>query len=242
MKTMKNEALSRRAPVFCTVETDSTNAALRRMAAEGAEHGTILMADRQTRGRGRSGRSFLSPEGGLYLSVLQRFEKPDETILSLTAVTAVAVLRTLKRECGITPEIKWPNDLLFHGRKLCGILTEAVSIGDSIAVVVGIGVNLNTPEFPPELRDIACSILMETGMTVDRGQFTRSLIGELDACYEDLRESARGCLAEYRANCGTLGKKLAGGLTAVRIEEDYSLILRREDGTEEKKFFGEILQ
>ena len=242
MKNMNDKALSRRAPVFYTEETASTNAELKRMAAEGAEDGTVLWAGRQTAGHGRLGRSFLSPEGGIYLSVLIRYGRPDEAMLTLTARAAVAVLRTLRKECGIEAGIKWPNDVLLHEKKLCGILTEAVSSGDSVNIIAGIGINLNTPHFPEDLRDIAGSVLTETGKRTEELLFVRTLVEELDRCIERTRSGSAEELLEYKACCLTLGKRLASGATAVRIEEDCSLILLHEDGTEERKFFGEILQ
>ena len=131
-------------------ETDSTNRVAKELARQGAPHGTVVSAKRQTAGRGRLGRRFCSPEGGIYLSVLLRTDLPPEDRALLTPMAAVAVCRTVERLCGVRPDIKWVNDLYLEGKKVCGILCERT--GD--AVIVGVGLNLKTPEggFPPELN------------------------------------------------------------------------------------------
>ena len=146
--------------VFQTI--DSTNNYAKRLILDGAAPGTAILAESQTAGRGRRGRSFYSPAGsGLYISVILR-PKIDavDDIQLLSAAAAVAVCRAidrLKPDSGA--QIKWVNDIFIGGKKVCGILSEAVSAGDRIAgTVVGIGVNCTTDAFPPELRDIACSL------------------------------------------------------------------------------------
>ena len=238
IKTLK--APFRRAPVFYEDVTVSTNTQLKEMAADGAENGTVLISGSQTGGRGRRGRSFLSPEGGLYLSMLLKFPKFDERLSSITAVTAVAVSSTLDRELGTKTAIKWPNDIRIDGRKLCGILTEAVSRGTETDIVVGIGINLNAASFPDELKTIATSVLAETGRKTDIDSFAMSLVSALDGYFENAPDFPPSCLEEYRARCDTLGKDLPSGGTAVRIEDDYSLAVRNPDGSEYIKFFGEI--
>ena len=114
----------RKAPVLYARSIDSTNNALKKLAAQGAPDGTVLWASEQTAGRGRLGRSFLSPEGGLYLSMLWRPDCPPEKTVSLTSCAAVALCRCLEAWPELDVSIKWPNDVLLGGRKLCGILTE----------------------------------------------------------------------------------------------------------------------
>ncbi len=130
-------------------ETDSTNRVAKDLARQGAPHGTAVLAGRQTSGRGRLGRAFFSPEGGLYLSVILYPQCPPEDRALMTPMAAVAVCRALEQVCGVSPGIKWVNDLYLGGKKLCGILCEGC--GD--AVIVGIGLNLRTPErgFPADI-------------------------------------------------------------------------------------------
>lgn len=237
-----NRELSFRAPVFYEECLDSTNAALKRMALQGAESGTVLIARTQTSGRGRQGRSFVSPEGGLYLSMLLCFDKPDDRLLSLTAVAAVAVSEALEEALGIKTLIKWPNDLELNGKKLCGILTEAVTCGSQLNIIAGIGINLNTATFPEEIKERACSVFSETGICCDIESLYPVVIKHLDRGFSALPEIPGDCLDLYRARCSTPGKHLSNGGTAVRIDSDFSLIIRMPDGSEQKKFFGEIMQ
>lgn len=160
----------RGAPVLFEAELDSTNTRLKAMAAY-AEPGTVVAAGRQTGGRGRLGRSFASPPGGVYLSMLLAPAADLRACMTLTPTAAVAVRRALKKVCGLGADIKWPNDLQFGGKKLCGILTESVSAGGSFKLIIGIGVNLNTSmdELPPELHDTACSVYSVTGRSTPAG-------------------------------------------------------------------------
>lgn len=131
-------------------ETDSTNRVAKELARQGASHGTVVLADRQTAGRGRMERRFFSPAGGLYLSVILRPALAAEELSLMTPMAAVAVWKAVQRRAGISLGIKWVNDLYLDGKKVCGILCECA--GE--AVIVGIGLNLKAPEggFPPELK------------------------------------------------------------------------------------------
>jgi len=147
-------------------QTDSTNRVAKELARQGAAHGTAVLALAQTAGRGRLERQFYSPEGGLYLSVILRPKIPPQDRVLVTPMAAVAVCHGVEHLCGIRPDIKWVNDLYLEGKKLCGILCE----GTGDAVIVGIGLNLRSPEggFPPQLNataldtEIAPQIFAET--------------------------------------------------------------------------------
>ena len=145
--------------------------------------------------------------------------------------------------------IKWPNDVLLHGKKLCGILTELVMDGEKPVVVLGIGVNVNTraEEFPPELRQIAGSLYTETGQETEIPALARRLIRELDRLYAAWCDDAGCCLEEYRAACASVGRPVQilqnGGSRAayaLAVEEDFSLRVRYPDGAEEAIRFGEV--
>ena len=229
----------RAAPVLFTEETDSTNNELKRMASE-ARSGTVLISARQTAGKGRSGRSFISNEGGLYYSMLLKFAEPDERLLNATPLTAVAVVRTLQSFGVNGAEIKWPNDILLGGKKLCGILTECVTDKDGMKLIVGIGINVNTDSFPEDIAQIACSVKSVTGKSLNVRRMGMELTRQLDRVFEALPEYAPEDLAQYRNLCGTIGKKISVGGVAVRIEDDFSLTARMPDGSEKRIFFGEI--
>lgn len=151
----------------CLAEIDSTNSYLKREALAGAPHGTAATAECQTAGRGRMTRGFRSPAGrGVYLSVLLRPQLPPEALLGVTGMTAVAVCAAVERTAGVRPKIKWTNDLVLHGKKLCGILTELAVEGETGLVqslVIGAGVNVShTPEdFGPEVSAMATSLAQE---------------------------------------------------------------------------------
>ena len=241
---MSAALFDRAAPLLREESVDSTNLYLRRLA-ETAADGTAVIAASQTAGRGRSGRGFLSPEGGLYLSVLLRPDVEPERLPTLTPVAAVAVCRAVGAVCGLSCGIKWPNDVLLGGKKICGILVESV-LGEKSrpCVIVGVGINANTPSFPEELRPIAGSILAETGETVDLDALAAELLAQLDALYAGwLADGGGAVLAEYRRLCLNPGREvLAGGRRgrALSVGDDYSLLVRWEDGAEEALRFGEV--
>ena len=238
----------RRELVTVLPEVDSTNNALKSLAARGAPAGTVLMADCQTGGRGRMGRSFDSAAGkGIYLSLLLRPACPPAGLMTLTAQAAVAVRRAIGEVCGVLPEIKWVNDLFLSGKKICGILTELSLEAETGLVsyaVVGVGVNCNRPaeDFPEALREIAGSILSQTGSPVDRNRLAAAMIRQLDALPRlDWRQ-------EYAEACMTLGKAvsiLSPGKPpleafALEIGEQAELIVRTAAGERLSVNSGEV--
>lgn len=135
------------------------------------------MAERQSRGRGKPGSVWHSPEGGLYFSVILKPRKNPQDLTPLTRLAAQAVVSVIKRQAGLSARIKLPNDVLLNGKKICGILTEKV--GD--AVIVGIGLNLNIPQFPPELN--VTSLFLESKRKCDADKFLGDLLTELKIEY-----------------------------------------------------------
>lgn len=242
--------LKREAPVYWESCVDSTSTKLLELANGGAVSGTVLTADSQTGGRGRKGRSFLSPEGGLYMSMLIRPDCAPENCTQITPLAAVAVHRALKACAGINADIKWPNDLLLNGKKLCGILTEmSFDLMRKPQVILGIGINLNTPEdeFSEDIKDIACSIYSSSGKSIKKEALLELLVKELDSCIE--RWEKEGCffLEEYRqlSVCRqhpvtVISGSMSRDATAIDIEDDLSLRVRYEDGREERLFYGEV--
>ena len=239
---MSAPVMGRAAPVLREKCVDSTNLYLRGMA-ETAEDGTAVIASMQSAGRGRSGRSFLSPEGGLYLSVLLRPDVDPERLPTLTPVAAVAVCRAVESICGVQCGIKWPNDVLLGGKKICGILVESILGEEKPCVIVGIGINGNTASFPEELRSIAGSIAAVTGELCDLDALSAALLRELDALYAIWLSDGSAALEEYRRLCINIGREAIVGERrgiALEIGEDYSLLVRWSDGDEEALRFGEV--
>ena len=236
-----NKTPARSAPVIFKEETVSTNTELKTRASE-LPHGTVLWSLRQTAGRGRSGRTFLSPDGGLYYSMLLRFKEPDERLTAATPLAAVAMVRALCSVCGMSVQIKWPNDILSGEKKLCGILTESVTGTDGMEIIVGIGINVNTASFPGLPENTACSVFTETGRRADISGLAEQLTCELDRVYARLPDTDPEDLEEYRRLCCTIGRKISQGGTALRIDDDFSLVTQLPDGTEKRIYFGEIFQ
>ena len=234
-------------------ETDSTNSACRRLALEGAPDGTVVLADCQTAGRGRRGRSFQSPAGkGLFLSILWRPDCAPEQLLPLTALSAVAVCRAIRQVCGAQAQIKWPNDLVLSGRKLAGILTEMALEGESghvSHVVVGIGINVHQrlTDFDGEVAQIATSLDLALGGSACRAQLAAALLEEMDILRREVLFAPEKWLAEYRAACLNIGKtvQLIWGeerepAQALAVDDRYGLVVRHRDGRVETLRSGEV--
>lgn len=244
---------ARRGTVRCFDLIDSTNSYLKREAVSGAPNGLCAIANEQTAGRGRSGRSFFSAaDCGVYLSLLLRPHCPPQNAMTITAHTAVAICIAIERACGVKTGIKWTNDIVLGSRKLCGILTEITleaETGLIDSVVIGIGVNVNyAPEdFPPEIRDVAGSIYSETGVRADRAKLAAEMVLALDEMSEAWRQDSRAWLDQYRDRCVTTGKEvrvIRGDLErnayALEVTDDFALRVRYEDGSEENLNSGEV--
>ena len=229
---------------------DSTNTYCKDLARKGAPSGTVVISDCQTGGKGRRGRSFLSPSGvGLYFSYLMRPDSGIERISEITCWTAVAVCEAIRDCYGLDSEIKWVNDILMNRMKICGILTEAsfeAESGTVDSLVIGIGINVNEKrsDFPEGLESIASSISIENGgKTFMRSELAAALIKRLDALASSWPGSHDDYLDSYRSHCITTGNRIAAYTTvageseartgeAVSIGSDFSLEVRF-DGCDE---------
>lgn len=236
--------------------TDSTNLRIKQAGDEGAPHGTLAVADRQTAGRGRRGRTWESPAGSsIYMSILLRPEIAPNKASMLTLVMALSVVEGI-RECVGSGEdipgiqIKWPNDIIINGKKLAGILTEMSSQIDYINhVTVGVGINVNTTDFPEEIAQTATSLRIECGHTVKRAPLIAAVMERLEENYETFLETEdlSGLLDRYNAllvNCDRdvqiIGAKETYQAHAIGIDHTGELIVRREDGSIEKINAGEV--
>ena len=184
-------------------EIDSTNTEAKRMVLDGFSGDALLVAHSQTAGRGRMGRSFYSPTGtGAYFSILHPLNTSLCDAVAITSAAAVAVMRAIRQQTGIQTQIKWVNDLYYHQKKVCGILTEATSVGSSTSVIVGIGINLDTADFPEDLQGIAGSLNAQTDATGLIAEIYR----QISAFFEN--PSDREWLDDYRAHSCVLGKQV----------------------------------
>ena len=179
----------------------STSTLLKSMAREGAEDGTVIISKVQTGGRGRLGKSFFSPEGGLYLSYLMHPKTLPEETAEITMCTGAVVRRVIGEQCGIWADIKYVNDLLYNGKKLCGILAELIE-GN---LIIGIGINVNNKAevFPPELRDIVISISDILGEDVSPAELHLPLISALNDLNSTWPNCKKNLLDEYLKYCCT---------------------------------------
>ena len=233
-------------------ETDSTNLQACRLGDDGAVDGLVVIADRQSSGKGRMGRQWESPGGvNLYASVLLRppvmpFEAPKLTFLS-----AVAVCRAIKNCTGLQSKVKWPNDILLNGAKVAGLLNEMSSETDQVHyVVLGIGVNLNmhAEQFPADLRYPATSLAIAIGQPVSRLAFTRTLLQELDALYQlYLEQGSAPVFAAWTELCDLTGQEVLVDCNNLLIEgtmiglaDDGALLVRTATGKIETIYAGDV--
>ena len=241
--------------LICLDTIDSTNNYAKKLAIGGGgfPNGAAIVADEQTGGRGRLGRSFQSPKGkGVYLSLLWKPDIPPARAVNLTAYVAVAICDGIEAAAGVRPGIKWTNDIVLEGKKLAGILTEMAVEGETGAlqyVVTGIGVNVNhAPEdFSADIRPMATSLAMALGRPVERGKLCACMINALDRMYEAWLHGGGNYYTRYRENCLTLGRPvrlLRGDQTeeayAEDLDADFGLIVRHPDGRRETVTSGEV--
>ena len=222
---------------------DSTNRLLLEMAKDGAPAGTAVWAHVQTGGRGRLGRSFSSPEGGIYVSILLPLAADSEAAIKVTAMSGVAVMRTINQVCHKKCGIKWVNDIIYENKKVCGILAQG--FGDK--AVVGIGINYHTDivQLPPEVRDIATSLYNPTEDAPSDNLFVRML---MDNVWELCTAGDENWLEEYKSSSTILGKEVlilqAGNVTgsgmATEIDDNCFLHVVGDDGKEMILSTGEV--
>lgn len=233
---------------------DSTNTQARRLIDEGASLPFVAVAHEQTAGKGRLGRSFHSPRGsGLYMTLGLDLLGELDRIATVTPIAAVAAAEAIEEICGKRPAIKWVNDLYLDGKKICGILTEAVPFEGGHHILVGIGINVTTRDFPAGLRNPAGAVLAEEDAPVDQSLLCARIIQKLLCGL--LPERAEDSLRAYRERMAFVGERvictrqfpsdgqpITDGTEGVLIgvDDQYGLLLRRDDGTVEALRGGEI--
>ena len=226
----------------------STNDTAKEMGLQGAKENTVIIAKKQTNGRGRMGRQFFSPEhSGIYMSILLRPKFGAESAQLITVAAAVAVAEALDEICGADTKIKWVNDIYIDKRKVCGILTDSTFSGDGYFSVLGIGINLYSPEndFPSDIKDIAGAVLKEKPSDDIKEKIIAAVIDKFNFYYKDL--TAKAFLRVYREKSNLIGKEIKFSqdgkeifATVKDINDNAHLIITLESGEVRELFAGEI--
>ena len=240
-------------PVIYHDQVDSTNTQAKRLGEELARdgHGTLVVADLQTAGKGRRGRSWESPSGAsIYMSILLRPDILPDQAPMLTLVMAQSVAEAVQELTGAEVGIKWPNDIVLNGKKICGILTEMSAEIDYINyVVIGVGVNVNTPDFPEALVETATSLKIELGQSVKRSALIAAVMKRFEENYETfirtgdlsgMQEQYNSLLVNRDRDVRVLEPGHEYNGHALGINSTGELLVEKEDGTTAEIFAGEV--
>lgn len=231
--------------------TDSTNVQIRLLAEEGAPHGTLVVADRQTGGKGRRGRTWESPGGeGIWMSLLLRPQINPINASMLTLVMALAAEKGIREVTGLESRIKWPNDLVLNQKKICGILTEMSTDQMEIQyVIIGTGINVCQEVFPDEIKATATSLYLESGKRIPRSEIIGGIMKAFEEYYEKFMETEdmSGLMEEYNQKLVNLNNEVCilaptGDFRGVStgINRTGGLMVRLEDGSETEVISGEV--
>lgn len=230
----------------------STQKIAHSLAGDGAEEGTIVVADQQTGGRGRLARAWYSPkQTGIWMSMILRPKIPINKTPQLTLLTAVALIQAIEEVTGLTPEIKWPNDIMINGKKIVGILTELQAEADRVhSVIIGVGMNVNhtLDQFPEELQAIATSIAEETGEPADRAQVIQAIMKNFEKLYTGyLIHGFKPVKLLWESYAISLNKTLIARTLqgtirgrAIGIDDEGVLLLETAEGKIEKIYSADI--
>lgn len=231
-------------------EVASTNTLAMDLAQKSAVDGTVIIAETQTVGKGRLGRTWTSPRGNLYVSVILRPSVPISKAPLITLMGAVAIASGVRRHCGVPAGIKWPNDILLHGKKVSGLLTEMSAEPDRIRhIVLGIGVNVNmdTKALQPDVRRMSTTLAAATGRPLDRTSLLRTLLAELDLWYHRFLKGDGEVLTAWNKLNVTLGHRVAvsGGSATLEglahgVDAEGRLILKLDDGMLRQVAAGDV--
>jgi BirA family biotin operon repressor/biotin-[acetyl-CoA-carboxylase] ligase len=241
-----------RPELICLSQTDSTNLQAKNLAARGAPEGTVVVAEAQTNGRGRRGRTWFSPAGkSIYASIVLRPSMAPAQAPQITLMTAVAVAHALQDTTGLKVEIKWPNDILIAHKKVAGILTEISTEMDAIDyVVVGLGLNVNITDadMPSDIQSIATSVQMQIGRQFPRSQLLCKILQHFESSYETLKQDGfKPIIDQWRLMSDIIGQQvyvdmLAFGYTGIveNVDDDGVLILKDRNGQRHRIFSGDV--
>jgi BirA family biotin operon repressor/biotin-[acetyl-CoA-carboxylase] ligase len=233
-------------------ETTSTNDVVEKLARDGVVEGAVVFSESQTKGRGRMGRKWVSPAGkGLWFSILLRPRLRPNEVTRVTVASATALRRAIHEQTGLQADIKWPNDILLNGRKVAGILTELHAEVDQVRYItlgIGVDVNVEASQLPPEVRKIATSLCAELGRRLPRPDLAVAILRELDADYARITDRLFPALAdEWEAHCGTIGRQVTirAGHRETRgraeaLGDEGALLVRTEHGHLERIVGGDV--
>lgn len=237
--------------VLCYKTLTSTNDKLKELGEEGHPSGTVVITEEQTRGKGRRGRSWkLSPKDAIAMSVLLRPSFSPEYAANLTLIMGMAVNNTLRKLCNTDTYIKWPNDIVINGKKLCGILLEMVTEEKEVKYIVcGVGINVSNTDFPDEIKNTATSIYLETGKKYSRKDIIRSILSEFDRYYSlyENKDALPELISEYKKSCINIGREVIAiydnrqikGIAA-DVNLNGELIIKNENNNEIILRSGEV--
>ncbi|MDO5860336.1 biotin--[acetyl-CoA-carboxylase] ligase [Methanobrevibacter sp.] len=234
-------------------EVSSTNTVAKFLSMNGVENGTVVISEKQTKAKGRSGKQWESPLGGVWLSIILNPNVDYSKLPLITLATGVAVAKTLEKVGVENSEIKWPNDIMINGKKVCGILTEAVSKFNTIeSVIIGVGIdaNLNVDEFPKELQDGTTTLKEELGREGNENLLIKTFLEEFEVISEQFtHEGYEDILKEWRKRSYTIGKIVEVrepfntyyDAYVIGIGKEGALVVEKIDGTLEKVISGECI-
>ncbi len=250
-KDLKTEYIGK--DMFVFNEVTSTNTVARFLSVNGVENGTVVISEKQTNARGRSGKAWESPLGGVWLSIILTPNVDHSKLPLITLATGVAVAKTLEKIGVENPEIKWPNDIMIGGKKVCGILTEAIAKFNTIEnVIIGVGIdsNLNIEDFPEELQEGTTTLSLELQEKVSETELIKTFLEEFEEIIELFNNGGHeDILKEWRKRSYSIGKivevrepfnKNYDGYV-VGIGKEGALIVEKIDGTLEKVISGECI-
>lgn len=244
----KLELLGKNIHYFSSI--GSTNEKAKKLAISGAPSGTLVVAEQQTSGKGRLGRQWVSPSRtGICVSIILRPEMAPYEAPKLTLLTAVAACETIRKQTGLLAQIKWPNDILIDGKKICGILTEISAELDRINyVVIGIGINVNNYYFPEELIDRATSLSLILGRKLNRKELLVGFLESFESHYNlALKDNFKEVMTKWRKLSCNLGRhvKITGKAysfegNAIDIDDEGALLVKKDNGEIERVFSGDV--
>lgn len=246
---MDTEVFGRRVTYFD--EIDSTNIYAKKLGEEGDSHGTLVVADKQIQGKGRRGKNWESPKGsGIWMTLILKPNLNPMAASMITIVAGLSVSNAINKLYGIQSFIKWPNDIVINGKKICGILTEMSTEFDYINhLVIGIGINANMKEFPEDIKAIATSISKEYGKTILRSELIAAIMKEFEFYYKIFMKTSNleTLMKDYNERLVSKGKEVvimeAGHkyeAIALGINKDGELRIKTNDGVEKNVFAGEV--
>ena len=248
---METQIIGKRIEVHQAI--DSTNNRARELALEGVEEGTLIIAETQLEGRGRLGRNWISPKGkGIWMSLILRPNLPPDQAPRITAIAAVAIRKALNRATGLDIGIKWPNDIIIDGKKVCGILTEMHADIDRIHyVVVGMGINVNMTQkdFPTDISSTATSLRIALNRSLDRRQLIALIMEEIEEVYlkylenrdfEQILHQCRQYSVTLNRSVKVIGRDSTIEGIAIDFDEDGALLVKTHDGNIIKVMSGDV--